>query len=82
MNRSTAPRSRISNSSISQSSVEFLRGTVLIGEERVDAVSESEWIEDGTPVRVVASEGYRHVVRPLRKLEDASTDKGEKSGQG
>jgi membrane-bound serine protease (ClpP class) len=45
-------------------------GTVLIGEERVDAVSESEWIEDGTTVRVVSSEGYRHVVRPLRKVED------------
>jgi membrane-bound serine protease (ClpP class) len=45
-------------------------GTVLIGEERVDAVSESEWIEDGTDVRVVASEGYRLVVRPLRLEED------------
>jgi membrane-bound serine protease (ClpP class) len=40
-------------------------GTVLIGEERVDAVSESEWIEEGTAVRVVSSEGYRLVVRPL-----------------
>jgi len=45
-------------------------GTVLIGEERVDAVSESEWIEDGTAVKVVSSEGYRHVVRPLRALEE------------
>ena len=44
-------------------------GTVLIGEERVDAVSESEWIEDGTVIRVVSSEGYRLVVRPLRPLE-------------
>jgi len=41
-------------------------GTVLLGEERVDAVSESEWIEDGTDIRVVSSEGYRLVVRPLR----------------
>jgi membrane-bound serine protease (ClpP class) len=40
-------------------------GTILIGEERVDAVSESEWIEEGTKVRVVSSEGYRLVVRPL-----------------
>lgn len=47
-------------------------GTVLIGEERVDAVSESAWIEDGTTVRVVSSEGYRHVVRPLRNLENGS----------
>ena len=57
-------------------------GTVLIGEERVDAVSESEWIEDGTTVRVVSSEGYRHVVRPIRKLEDASADRAEEGGQG
>jgi membrane-bound serine protease (ClpP class) len=41
-------------------------GTVLIGEERVDAVSESSWIEEGTGVKVVTSEGYRLVVRPLR----------------
>jgi membrane-bound serine protease (ClpP class) len=41
-------------------------GTVLVGEERVDAVAESGWVEDGTKVRVVSSEGYRLVVRPLR----------------
>lgn len=40
-------------------------GTALFGEERVDAVSESEWIEEGTEVRVVSSEGYRVVVRPI-----------------
>jgi len=44
-------------------------GTVIIGEEKMDAVSESEWIEDGTGIRVVASEGYRLVVRPIRPLE-------------
>jgi membrane-bound serine protease (ClpP class) len=44
-------------------------GTVLIGEERVDAVSESEWIEESTTVRVVSSEGYRLVVRPLKALD-------------
>jgi membrane-bound serine protease (ClpP class) len=48
-------------------------GTVLIGEERVDAVSESSWIEDGTDVKVVASEGYRLVVRSLRPEEDSDT---------
>lgn len=52
-------------------------GTVLIGEERVDAVSESAWIEDGTAVRVVSSEGYRHVVRPLRALEEETTEEDE-----
>ncbi|MCJ7626895.1 MAG: hypothetical protein MUO50_00780, partial [Longimicrobiales bacterium] len=49
-------------------------GTVLIGEERVDAVSESEWIEDGTDVRVVTSEGYRLVVRPIRPLEPEKSE--------
>lgn len=52
-------------------------GTVLIGEERVDAVSESAWIEDGTAVKVVSSEGYRHVVRPLRAVEEESEGSGE-----
>lgn len=40
-------------------------GTALIGDERVDVVSEAEWIPAGTPVRVVSAEGYRHVVRPV-----------------
>jgi membrane-bound serine protease (ClpP class) len=43
-------------------------GTALIGDERVDVVSEAEWIQAGTPVRVVSAEGYRHVVRPLPRL--------------
>jgi membrane-bound ClpP family serine protease len=38
----------------------------------VDVVSESEWITEGTPVKVVSAEGYRHVVRPL--TEDAKTE--------
>jgi membrane-bound serine protease (ClpP class) len=42
-------------------------GTGQFGDERVDVVSESEWIEHGTPIRIVASEGYRHVVRPVTK---------------
>lgn len=44
-------------------------GTVLIGDERIDAVSEAAWIEHGTRVKVVRSEGYRLVVRPLPALE-------------
>ncbi len=38
-------------------------GTALFGDERVDVVSEGRWIDDGTRVRVVRSDGYRHVVR-------------------
>lgn len=44
-------------------------GTALIGDERVDVVSESEWIPAGTPVRVVSAEGYRHVVRPVPSVQ-------------
>jgi membrane-bound serine protease (ClpP class) len=40
-------------------------GTGLFGDERIDIVSDAGWIESGTPVRIVASEGYRHVVRPV-----------------
>lgn len=37
-------------------------GAARFGEERVDVVSDSSWISAGTPVRIVRSEGYRHVV--------------------
>lgn len=40
-------------------------GTALINDERLDVVTEGGWISADTPVRVVKSEGYRHVVRPL-----------------
>lgn len=42
-------------------------GTVLLGEERIDAVSEEGYIRAGTPVRVTRAEGYRHVVRAVPK---------------
>ena len=40
-------------------------GTGLFGDERLDVVTESQWIEEGTPIRILASEGYRHIVRPV-----------------
>jgi membrane-bound serine protease (ClpP class) len=46
-------------------------GTALFGDERIDVVSESEWITEGTQVKVVSAEGYRHVVRALPALEDS-----------
>jgi len=50
-------------------------GTGLFDDERVDVVSEQEWIEEGSPIRIVASEGYRHVVRLVRSPGgDAATD--------
>lgn len=39
-------------------------GAARFGDERVDVVAESNFIESGTPVRIVRSEGYRHVVVP------------------
>jgi membrane-bound serine protease (ClpP class) len=38
-------------------------GTARIGEERIDVVTEGEYIAQGSPVELVQSEGYRHVVR-------------------
>jgi membrane-bound serine protease (ClpP class) len=40
-------------------------GTIVLGDERIDAVAESGFIAAGTAVRVVRAEGYRHVVRPV-----------------
>lgn len=41
-------------------------GTGLFGEEQVDVVSEGAYIPAGTPIRVIRSEGYRHVVTAVR----------------
>jgi membrane-bound serine protease (ClpP class) len=48
-------------------------GTALFGDERIDVVSESEWITEGTPVRVISAEGYRHVVRAVSDAETEQT---------
>ena len=39
-------------------------GTARVGEERLDVVTEGGFIAAGTRVRIVQSDGYRHVVRP------------------
>lgn len=39
-------------------------GTARVGDERLDVVTEGGFIPAGTRVRVVQSDGYRHVVRP------------------
>ncbi len=44
-------------------------GTAVFGDERVDVVTDSEWIPAGTAIEVISAEGYRHVVRPVRALE-------------
>jgi hypothetical protein len=36
-------------------------------------VADSEWIEAGSPIRIMTSEGYRHVVRRAEAAEPDST---------
>lgn len=40
-------------------------GTGQFGDERLDVVADGGWISRGTPIRIVRSEGYRHVVQAL-----------------
>jgi membrane-bound serine protease (ClpP class) len=40
-------------------------GSGKFGEEYVDVVSEGGWVPAGTPIRIVRSDAYRHVVRPV-----------------
>ncbi|MXX34179.1 MAG: nodulation protein NfeD, partial [Gemmatimonadetes bacterium] len=47
-------------------------GVGLFGDERMDVVSESEWIEEGTRIRVLSAEGYRHVVRAIESSANKS----------
>jgi membrane-bound serine protease (ClpP class) len=55
-------------------------GTGLFGDERIDVVSESAWITEGTPIRIISAEGYRHVVReadPDEISESSTTSQGD-----
>jgi membrane-bound serine protease (ClpP class) len=40
-------------------------GTIVVDDERIDAVAESGFVSAGSPVRVIRAEGYRHVVRAV-----------------
>jgi membrane-bound serine protease (ClpP class) len=55
-------------------------GTAQIGQERVDVVTEGEYVAQGRPVRVVRSEGYRHVVRGLQQAESLPSPRGQSRG--
>ncbi len=55
-------------------------GTGLFGDERVDVVSEQKWIEAGSPIQIVASEGYRHVVRLIREGAGAASEPDDQMG--
>ena len=38
-------------------------GTVAIDGERIDVVTEGDYVKAGSPVRIIRAEGYRHIVR-------------------
>lgn len=38
-------------------------GAARFGDERIDVIADSNWISAGTPVRIIRSDGYRHVVQ-------------------
>jgi len=40
-------------------------GTARVGEERIDVVTEGEYVPQGSRVQVVQSDGYRHIVRAV-----------------
>ena len=40
-------------------------GTAVVGQERLDVVTEGEYVPQGSRVQVVQSDGYRHVVRAV-----------------
>ena len=52
-------------------------GTAQIGHERVDVVTEGEYVAQGRAVRVVRSEGYRHVVRGLQMSASLLLPRGQ-----
>jgi membrane-bound serine protease (ClpP class) len=51
-------------------------GVAEIGGERLDVVAEAGWVAAGSPVRVVASEGWRLVVREVPLLPDGEAGEG------
>jgi membrane-bound serine protease (ClpP class) len=40
-------------------------GAGRFGDERIDVVSDANWIAAGSPIRIVRSDGYRHVVQSV-----------------
>jgi membrane-bound serine protease (ClpP class) len=40
-------------------------GTVVVDDERIDVVTEGDYIKAGSPVRFIRAEGHRHVVRAV-----------------
>lgn len=43
-------------------------GVARVGDERIDVVTEGDYVASGAAVTVVRAEGYRHVVRPAHPV--------------
>jgi membrane-bound serine protease (ClpP class) len=54
-------------------------GVAQFGDERLDVVSDAGWVPAGSPVRVLRSEGYRHVVRAVPLSATASAAPAEEA---
>lgn len=46
-------------------------GVGRFGDENIDVVSDGPWVTAGTPIRIIRSESYRHVVRPVAPVSAA-----------
>ncbi|MEZ4455479.1 MAG: NfeD family protein, partial [Gemmatimonadales bacterium] len=51
-------------------------GTAMFDGERVDVVTEGDYVKQGMAVKVIRSDGYRHVVRPAAELAAAGNQNG------
>jgi membrane-bound serine protease (ClpP class) len=51
-------------------------GTVRVGDERIDVVTEGPWVEEGSEVVLLRAESYRHVVRRAEPGEVADSETG------
>ncbi len=49
-------------------------GVGIFGDERVDVVSEGPWIEAGSEIEILRSEGYRHVVREVKAQQSEESE--------
>ena len=55
-------------------------GMAIVDDERLDVVTEGPWIEEGTRIKVIHAESYRHVVREAPREEaDELPAGGEKA---
>jgi membrane-bound serine protease (ClpP class) len=57
-------------------------GTARIGEERIDVVTEGEYVAQGSRVQVVRSDGYRHVVRRVDSPESSVPSRQRQAAPG